>query len=298
MLNSLPITARLFATVFLSTLVLGHFSGNVARASEASPLFVEEDFSYDPAPLYDEARTPTKTFEGGTGWKGEWQLQNAGPENGFPGFNISNISPLTYNNLVSSPGNLAGGEQYLTAGRVMLTDNTTAADSASYIEDGSYGISGQELWVSFLLRVDILAAQTRVALSKSGMGMPDSVSQVVVGKIGDSDQWGLMVGTELTKHAEVDIYADVPTLIVLRYVFNADRGAVVSLFVNPDLTKTLPEPNVQIDTGTTAVSFSSMSFSPGPGENSAALDAFRVGPSFEAVTPRTSTNLPVTPTKP
>lgn len=54
-------------------------------------------------------------LQGGSGWQGPWQVQNADAT--LPGYQVASSPSIPYGSLVSSGGHATGGQAYLTAGR-------------------------------------------------------------------------------------------------------------------------------------------------------------------------------------
>jgi len=293
---SLLLTVIMVFTILFSV-PLTFSRAEVLPVDSANKLFVEEDFNYEPGTCYDPARTPTKTYNGGLGWNSAWEIQNASDAKVYPGYKIEKTLPMTYPNLIVSPASMSGGDSYVSSGRVFATGASASADALPYIQSGDYGVSGKEIWVSTMFRADVLNANGSFSLSNSGIAWAaNAATAVKIGKVSATSKWGIMNGTTFG-YSNVDVKAGVPTFLVVRYVFNANRGAVVSLFVNPDITKALPTPDAQIDTAAASVAFKSLTFYPGSGPTSGAIDAFRLGNSFAAVAPLKAMNLAVTQVK-
>ena len=269
--------------------------------SEANMLFVEEDFAYPDGPLYSATRTPSKTYNGGLGWSAGWDIGNMSDANQYPGYKVEKTAPFIYPNLKVSSSYVTGGDAYQQYGRVMLTTGASVpAANLPYLLNGSYGVNGKEIWVSVLLRTNNLNQELAFYVHNSTLGFwhGGDANHIAFGKLGGiaANKWALRYnGT--TINSNVDVKAGVPVLIVLRYQFNASRGALVSMFVNPNVTQALPTPDAQIDTGTNDISIRGISSYPGQGTGDSNMDAFRMGTTFDAVTPLESMKLPVTKIK-
>ena len=268
--------------------------------NEANKLLVEEDFNYVPGPVYDANRTPSKTFNGGLGWASGWEIQDMSDANPLPGYKVAVTDPISYPNLKLSSSYITGGDKYDFFGRIMLTTGASVpADYSPYITNGKFGASGKDLWVSVMMKSNNLADSNLIEIHPSNIAIwhGDAANYIAIGKLTGTDtKWAIRHNGNVV-NTNVDIKAGVPVQIVLKYQFNASRGAVVSMFVNPDITKALPTPDAQIDTGTNDVSFCSLAGYLGYTSGDASLDAFRVGTTFDAVTPLTTMNQPVTSVK-
>ena len=268
--------------------------------NEGNKLFVEEDFNYAPGPVYDAARTPSKTFNGGLGWQSGWEIGAMSDANPFPGYKVAVTDPISYPNLKVSSPYITGGDSYQGIGRIMLTLGATVpTEYLPYITNGKFGANGKELWVSVIMKSNNLAEENTLFIHPSGIAPwhGDEANYIAIGKLtGAATKWAIRHNGNVV-NTNVNINAGVPVQIVLKYSFNSSMGAVVSMYVNPDIKQALPAPDAQINTGTSDVSFRSLAAYLGANTGNASFDAFRVGTSFDAVTPLTTMNQPVTSIK-
>ncbi|MEI6603647.1 MAG: FN3 associated domain-containing protein, partial [Clostridia bacterium] len=272
-------------------------SQTVGVASAASDLlFVEEDFNYEPGPLYDENRTPSKAINGGTGWASPWIIGNGTYPPTYPAFKVDKAQAFNYPDLLESSQYMSGGESYGSIGRTMLASGASLpAAYLPYVSDSKFGVAGNEIWVSVLMKTNNLSQPCEVSIHPSNIAAwPGSAPNfITVGQLDATKKWGIKYNNVI-QYSTVDVKMGEAALFLLRYQFHQNRGAVISMYVNPDIKAALPTPAVQFDTGTNDISFKAIRFNPASIPGAAAFDAFRVGSTCEAVLPLKTMNQPVT----
>lgn len=241
-----------------------------ANGSHAG-LMAVESFDYaDDAPL--DARN------GGTGWAGEWQVQN--DVTTLPCYQVSAGRPLAYNGVVRSPCYGLGGQSWSASGRSL---NTGTAGPFAAVRDGSTGLigaDGSEVWLAFLCRRDSAASYELMLHQNAGTPWWHNNTGKVKLKVAGNN-WALEAGGSTD---DTGLPATVGEIFLM--VFKLEYGATdtVSLFVNP-VPGTVPTvPDAQV-AGAADLQFCSFRWYPGSNPNQGSLDEIRVGSSYTAVVP-------------
>jgi fibronectin type 3 domain-containing protein len=240
--------------------------------------------------------------DGDSGWASGWVVQNGLTD--LPGYNIASTSPLIYPGLAVSGNYAVGGDNYAAAGRAL--DVSSGGPFVPYLSSGLIGAPGQTIWLSFLMREDVLHGQnTSITLNANGGSQSWWVQNpnIAVGYFGASSNdskgnplWSLQYNST-TVQSNAPVVLGQPAVLVLEVTFGTSGAQnQINLYVNPaTLGGAAPAtPNAQYAT-TNNLAFQSLAWYGGDVSGQSSLDEIRVGSSFAAVTPTAPITLPASP---
>jgi hypothetical protein len=230
--------------------------------------------AYDGAD-YEAANSITR-FDGGTGWGAAWS-----------GGNNVVAGGLAFPNLLTS------GNRFTTDGNnVHSFRNFDLSAFPQYLQGGKFGKDGTTLWLSFLTRLDALAAS-----AYAGVSLFDSATEeVFIGMPINQASWGMHVwdfgnpgGITLTT---TNVVAGQTVFMVVRLRFGtAGVFDTVDLFLNPTPGV---EPTTPAATRSGSnLSFTQIRFGSGNAATRMSADEFRLGTTFNDVAPAAVPSLPM-----
>jgi hypothetical protein len=246
------------------------------------------------APL-DGAAGALDKLADGTGWGDAWSVQNEDVTQ--PGYSVQATTPLAFGALKRTPSYASGGRLYLGSGRLLAVAAGGPFDVAGYRDatSGLIGVAGKTLWVSALLRADVLEGFTFSLHSSRFVhwdGDPSAPAAVSIGYLGDgcSDAgtryWCVRVGpnTAAVTRTSVAMTAGQTVLVVVAIDFgNPGR---VRFWLNPgSLGGAAPAPTIDVPNVTASLALQAVTFYPGKDAGDGSIDELRFGTSWAAVTP-------------
>jgi hypothetical protein len=225
---------------------------------------------------------------GDQGWAAGWVEQMG--STAVPGYEVTSAAPLTYSGLVTTSSYATGGYGYQNAGRAL---NVSAnGPFASYLSGGLIGAAGQTVWLSFLLRQNVMGAHPYVGLTARGGDNSwfTSPANIQAGYFGASSNdvsgkpmWSLQYAGH-TVQTNVPVVTGETVLFVIEDTFGSPDE--INLYVDPKtLGRSAPwKPTLQYKpTGSTA--FQSITYYGGDTAGQSSLANLCVGTSYAAVTP-------------
>jgi len=248
------------------------------------------------------ANVSLQGLSGSTGWSTFWDVQNSNTT--VPGYQINNGSgSLMYNDLQVSGRYATGGYQYLTSGRGLnTTDTGPFTGFVAQYENGIGTLTGDTLWVSFLLRKNGNNNQTiGIDLHNNNINWCSNCASqhIAAGYFGaNSDvagqrRWTLRLNGNFYP-TSVPVVISETVLIVLRLIFNAGNTQV-DMYVNPaTIGSTIPAvPAMSQNTSTNNI-IRNLSVYLGDTPANGAIDEIRFATSYQCVAPdaATAVNLP------
>ena len=231
---------------------------------------------------------PLHRLQTGMGWNGAgWMIQN----NVTNSYVTANAAPLTYTNLLSSPGYATGGESYNASARALDLEKTFAGYMTSR-GAGAVDVPGTTLWMSYLIRAGDAGQRQRISLLRgTGATHSDANNMVKVKRIDGT--WQLVVLNNAAQlDTEIPVVAGQTHLMVLRlHIGGPSDPSSVHLWVDPD-PEWLGGDAPDLATATVSHSVTSADFKfgrihwyPGQAAGNGMLDEIRLGTTFASVTP-------------
>ncbi len=264
----------------------------------ALPLFgqsVCQYLAYDPfdAPTGGTALHGTG---GGTGWSGNWRVQN--DDAGLPGYQLSGDSlSLPFGALAGLGRHMTGGRLYQSAGRQL--DAAAGGPFSNFVAAGEDAIGtqfGDTLWFSVLLEKSQDNNQSVFAtLHDSSIPWCHSCAddQVAVGYFdgasgsGSERYWSLRIGDSVWTTPS-GVVPEIPVLYVLGLVFEASGTTVhCYLLTDPAGLSAMPAPTLS-RFSPSPLTFRSVGLYLGSTAGNGASDEIRLAESYACVTPDTS----------
>ncbi len=244
-------------------------------AASAQDLLAYDDCEMPPGPLYLAGT--------GYGWRyAGWDQQGRVTQ----GFVMTALTPLAYSNLQLSATRASGGYIYQSSGRA-LDVLTALRDYHTEGDINHIGRSNDELWVSFLARREQNQSWT-LALCRSGVTWVDQGRVVTVLQSGGN--WALQLMGDPSNQFVSSIPATVGQtfLMVLRMKWAGDSPSnIVEWYVNPSELGGAPPatPTATLSVVTDLFKIARIHWYPGSQPANGALDEFRLGLTYAAVTP-------------
>ncbi|MCO6460923.1 MAG: PKD domain-containing protein [Saprospiraceae bacterium] len=246
------------------------------------------------------AGTPLHQSSGGSGWGGNWSVQNESTT-GY----VYTQPGLNYGALQTIGGSISGGDVYLTAGRNL--DITDGGPFADYVTggEGIGSVYGTTLWVSAMLQKNqddrqhiyfdlhnsnIDWCNECSTDNRIGVGYFGSASEV-----GGEKRWSIRIQNQVfTSSKPVTISAT--AFLVVRLDFNS-TGTTVSLYVNPtELGNDGPPASPDIVQNTDMLArIRAISLYPGDTEGSGYMDELRFASTYPVVAPDDNINIILPP---
>ncbi len=270
-----PVLLPSFLFLFFTSSVCGQVCLSLAA----------DDFNYPP-------HQPLHGRQGGTGWAEAWYVQ--GFNTALPGYQTAEGS-LAYGNLRTHAGQVHGGREYLTAGRLLNTD--PAGPFAQYIAVNGNAIGtakGGVLWMSVLLRKAQNDDQSVFAgIHSDPLAWCNDCTQRRIefgyfgghSTVGGHRRWTLRIGSQYYPTSAPVIIGET-VFGVMKMTF-LDQYTAVELFVNPPVLGTAGPPSAPTIARNTPEPFLLRSVhlylgnSPGNG----AADEVRLADSYACVAP-------------
>jgi O-glycosyl hydrolase len=232
-----------------------------------------------------------QNFGDGFGFNGPWQVQNNDASN--PGYQVLSGASLAYNNLSTANGYATGGSSYYTAGRAL----DTSGAFAPYVDTstGLIGKPGTSLWVSALMQLNVSSLDNfHIGLHHANIAWYDSDPNTASNLIeagyfgGPNLNWSLNLGGTIIQ-TNKPIVVGQSNLVVMQLSFTAN-GDTVNLYINPTNLGTAPPAFADASGSATNLEFNKVSYYGGNTASDSDLDELRIGSSYAAVTPTSSTN--------
>jgi chitodextrinase len=189
------------------------------------------------------------------------------------------VSGLTYSNLYTSGGahqitNATWGTTTIYPYRYMTTDPFLSKRVAA---DGNFGVDGQSLYISFIVRTSsstagafcfVIGGSRNVYIENTATG------------------WSINDNKSGSVPTTATLQLNTATLLVVKIDFKAGAADVVSLYKNPTIGGTLGSPVASLTVG---ADFTINNFNTRPNvANAMTIDEFRMGLSYAVVTPTTA----------
>lgn len=238
------------------------------------------------------ANAPLNGLSGGTGWQGQWEVQNTNTS--IPGIQSSaSTSSLTYSDLQTIGIHGSGGYQWHGTGRRLNT--ISSGPFAPFVAENSDYIGseyGDTLWVSFVMRkLTNTDSELFVDLHPENLAWCNNCSSqhIAVGYFGSNSnvagqrRWSMRLGNNyFVSDSILDINEN--TFFAIRIIFN-EGNTNVALFINPPLGYDGPgTPALQQNTNMSST-MRSVAFYLGDTHSQGALDELRLATSFTCVAP-------------
>lgn len=240
-------------------------------------------------------------LSGGTGWLSPWDIQNAHIP--LPGYQTSTGS-LTFGDLQTLGIRASGGRDYVTTGRRLndVADGPFSDYVAEY-EQGIGTLTGDTLWVSFLLRKDQNNSQpVSVDLhSNNNAWCPQCNNIQIIGvgyygaasEEGGERRWSLNLNNTIYI-SPVEVEPSTSAFIVMRIIFTPG-DTDVDLYINPTTLGTSgpPSPTLSHSTGAGNI-IRSLAIYLGNSHSNGSIDEIRFASSYPCVAPdnTVTVNLP------
>jgi hypothetical protein len=216
----------------------------------------------------------------GAGWGAAWEVQNG--NTAVPGYNIANAAPLTYPGVAQSGGYAIGGAGWIYSGRTL--DTSASGPFAQFLNGNLIGISGQTIYVGFLMRKDAdTDDEMSVTLhSSEHAAWWVKTPGIAIGHFGAASNtngtryWSFKLDG-VVHQSGVPVAVGKVALVVVRITFGAT--GTVSLFVNPP-ADALPATPDATASSTNSLAFNSLAYYGGSGTNQSSLDEIRFSASY------------------
>ena len=246
----------------------------------ATGVLADEPFAYPAGALNGS--------NGGSGWSGSWQVQNGNIA--LPGYNVMATKPMGYTGLAQSGGYAIGGINWQGCGRTLDTSANGTFSASGYVANGLIGLPGQALYMSLLMRQDVITGDEMSVTLHPGANPAWFVNSpgVAVGYFGGSAFWSLKL--DGTVHpTTVPLVQGQTVLLVLRIDFGT--SSAVSLYVNPSLDSLPSTPNATAAT-MNSISFQSAAYYGGSGVGQSSIDQIRFAGSYSGLSLKSGSRLP------
>lgn len=239
----------------------------------------------------DNAGLPLHNIQDGSGWGGNWVVQNN--NNTVPGYQISSSPVLSYLDLQKNGHIAAGGNAYLTAGRRF--DTASNGPFQGFLNaDGLIGADNTTIWFSCMLQKPAANSQPLdVSLHQNNIEWYNAGNRIGAGYFGTASEqggiryWSLQINDSIYR-TNVQVVTGQTALLVLGISFLPNDTVSVSCFVNPaTIGNNMPAPLL---TRTLVMSFGIRALSLYCG-NSAAngyVDEIRMADSYRCAVPDAS----------
>jgi hypothetical protein len=285
---SLALTNQAGTTVTTSSTI------NISNQSIASTLLAYEGFNLPDMTVYTNSGS-------GFGWGSNWTGANA-----LNSYSIKSSNPLTFQNLSISGNYGLVGSNYDYPQRTL--DQSVAF--ANYTNNGTVSKEGKVLWLSALVRQDVAGKKFSINLGNGGVDGDIQYyanTRLQVGYFGsNSDADGIPRWTLFTRSSDNNpplsnedgmtyqtttsaIVTGQADFVVLKITFGGNSSkSYVDLFINPDLSMTPTSPlATAVLTATPAIKKLSINSDLESGNlSSVSIDEFRIGSTFDAVSPK------------
>lgn len=264
-------------------------------AEEPGVLLCEEDFGHHPRLIHD--------WDGGTNFVIPWTSQGGANSTGYSITRETGTQPkLEYGNLTVKTGAfLTGGHSYTNIGRKISNENGVPDALQAYVnENRSFGVPGQSLYYSMLMRIDKnIGNDHYIKLHRAGTDWVGDGNGVVLGSLGSASKtgddyfWTMQIhdGSVTTIKSDTKVVVGETAFLVLKMVYGEDGTTSYSLYVNPTLSDegiaTEPEnPNASFSTAPDAdMSWHSIKVYSGNSQAESSIDEIRIATGYGAVAP-------------
>jgi len=250
--------------------------------------------------LYDPMTSVARSLNGadhGIGWAGNgWDVQSD-----RVGYQMESGTPLTYTNLLSSPGYATGGDQYVSSGRLFDLETTFRPWMTDKFA-GAINEPGTTLWFSYLVRPQTANQKYTVSLNR-GTGWGGGTPTATVERGADGDWHLIVLGTDIDTGVPV-VLNQTDFMVLKLEIGGASNPSKTHLWINPnsdwlggvapaDATATTSDSVTSAD-----YTFARLYWMPGDQIGYSALDEVRLGTTFASVTPSNVeiTEAPTAPT--
>lgn len=265
------VTVDAFDSVELSC--TAHFPsgrGSVATGVEITAIDTHELCAYDGA--HDGVKPSLQDYAGGYGWNSLW-VDNNKTESGSL-YYTNNLKQLV----------TMGDRFFITGGESHRTLDTAAYPHLT--SGGYFAPNGTSLWYSFILKQEDDVVNT----SFGGLYINNnSGNNLYIGKVWDAAKWRIE-GTDGITLDDVVTTDNIPTFFVVRIDFQSGNDDV-NVWVNPLLADTPPSDTEAYVYSSIDIQFDGIFLAAGNATFS--CDEFRLGESWDAVTPTTPIPEPV-----
>lgn len=237
---------------------------------------------------------------GGTGFSASWQVQNGNTT--VPGYQSASGN-LGFSDLQSFGNHAAGGNAYLTAGRMLNTD--LSGPFASYIDNGNIGQPGTSLFLSALLRKEndndqaayFAFHQTSVAWFIGGT----SSAWIGLGYFGTNSNnsgtryWTLRVGSDFYQ-TSVPVSVGTAAFMVAEIQFGSNDTHTINVWINPSsLGAVTPTPTLS-QTVNHSLALNAIGYYGGNGVGESSIDEIRFAETYQCAAPGAATSINQLPT--
>lgn len=247
-----------------------------------------------------EDQTPLDALAGGSGWGNVWEVQSDNID--VPGFHISSNNGLSYADLQAFGGGMAGGNSYLSAGRLLdLSENGLFQN---YLENGFITAEGTSLFFTAMIRKDMDNDDPIfINLHEGNIPWYDTYSNpqlVGAGYYGTdsndagTDYWTLRIFDDYYLSSTPVIIGE-SVLLVIRIDFGINDNNTYNLWINPStIGADMPSPNI-VENISGEMRIRSLKAYHGSGLHFGIIDEIRFADSYQCVVPDETTLLNRTP---